>query len=61
MIDKNLLEILACPFCHGDVKEKEGSIVCLKCGRIYPVIDDIPVMLVDEARMPVGEENEKKE
>ena len=58
MVDKKLMEILACPACKGEVKEQEGSIACLNCRRIYPVVDDIPVMLIDEARMPEGEKNE---
>lgn len=50
MIDKELLEILACPACKGDVVEKENSIVCTKCGNRYPVKDGIPIMLIDEAK-----------
>ena len=49
MIDKELLAILACPACQGDVVFKDERIVCTKCGRKYPVKDGIPVMLVDEA------------
>ena len=49
MIDPTLLEILACPACRGEVEEKENKIVCLKCGRKYPIKDGIPVLLVDEA------------
>lgn len=49
MIDKELLSILACPACKGDVNLADGRIVCAKCGRKYPVKDGIPVMLVDEA------------
>ena len=49
MIDKELLEILACPACRGNVELKDSRIVCLKCGRKYPVKDGIPIMLVDEA------------
>jgi uncharacterized protein YbaR (Trm112 family) len=49
MIDKELLEILACPECKGDVEEKNGKIVCKKCGNKYPVKDGIPVMLIDQA------------
>ena len=49
MIDKELLEILACPVCHGDIQEKDNKIVCLKCGRKYPIRDGTPVMLIDEA------------
>ena len=49
MIDPALLEILACPACRGEVKEQDNKIVCLKCGRKYPIKDGIPVLLVDEA------------
>ena len=49
MIDKDLLSILACPACQGDVVLQENKIVCTKCQRKYPIKDGIPVMLVDEA------------
>jgi len=49
MIDKELLEILACPSCKGDVELKDQKIVCKKCGLKYPIKDDIPIMLIDEA------------
>lgn len=49
MIDEELLKILACPACRGDVKQEGVKIVCVKCGRKYPVRNGIPVMLVDEA------------
>ena len=52
MIDKELLEILACPLCKTEVKLENDKIVCTKCGRRYPVKDDIPVMLIDEAELP---------
>ena len=53
MVSKDLLEILRCPNC---VREKEGLLdlvydtwlVCLDCGRKYPIVEDIPVMLIDE-------------
>ncbi len=50
MLDKELLEILACPACRGDVELKEDKIVCKKCAKKYPVRDGIPVMLIDEAQ-----------
>ncbi|MBM3254985.1 MAG: Trm112 family protein [Candidatus Omnitrophica bacterium] len=50
MIDKALLDILACPACKGDVELKDERIVCKKCNRKYPVKDGIPVMLIDEAQ-----------
>ena len=51
MIDAKLLELLACPQCKGVVRpdEQSGSLVCDACRLRYPVRDDIPVMLVDEA------------
>ena len=56
MIDKELLEILACPLCKTEVRFENDKIVCTKCGRRYPVKDDIPVMLIDEAEMPEDKE-----
>ncbi len=50
MIDKELLEILACPSCKGDVELKNDKIVCVKCGLKYSIKDGIPIMLVDEAQ-----------
>lgn len=49
MIDKELLEILACPACKGDVESKENKILCLQCGRKYPIKNGIPIMLIDQA------------
>ena len=49
MIATELLEILACPACKADVRLEADRIICVKCGRRYPVKDDIPVMLVEEA------------
>ena len=51
MVDKQLLDILACPACRGDVEEKEGRIVCVKCKRRYPIKDGVPIMLVDDAEV----------
>jgi uncharacterized protein YbaR (Trm112 family) len=51
MLDKNLLDILACPKCKGDLeyKAEEEQLICYKCRLIYHIKDDIPVMLIDEA------------
>ena len=54
MIDKKLLDILACPACKSAVKLQEGKIVCLTCGLKYPVKDGIPIMLIDEAEKPAA-------
>ena len=50
-IDKELLEILACPVCKEEVQPTpdDRGLKCVKCRRIYPIRDDIPVMLADEA------------
>jgi hypothetical protein len=50
-LDPRLLEILVCPVCRTDVKPTgDGTaLLCATCRRRYPVVDDIPVMLVDEA------------
>ena len=50
MIDQDLLDILACPACKGDVCQQDEWIVCAQCGRKYPVKDGIPIMLVDQAQ-----------
>jgi len=54
MIDKELLDILACPACKADVRREGDRIVCTRCGRRYPIRNDIPIMLIDEAEMPEG-------
>jgi uncharacterized protein YbaR (Trm112 family) len=50
-ISEDLLEILACPACKAKVELKpDGSgLKCVECKRVYPIRDDIPVMLIDEA------------
>jgi len=50
-IDPQLLEILACPADKGDIKlTADGKgLKCMTCSRVYPIKDDIPVMLIDEA------------
>ncbi len=51
MINKELIEILACPQCKGAVKlQDEHGIICEKCKLLYEIKDDIPIMLVDEAK-----------
>lgn len=58
MVSKELLEILACPLCKTEVRLEGDRIVCTQCGRRYPVKDDIPVMLIDEAELPETKEKE---
>jgi uncharacterized protein YbaR (Trm112 family) len=59
MIDKDLLKILACPACRADVKLEGDWIICTKCARRYPIKDGIPIMLVEEAKMP-GEHKQEE-
>ena len=51
MIDPKLLEILACPACKGSLiyDQENQKLVCEKCRLKYPIRDDIPVMLADQA------------
>ncbi|GBD97505.1 MAG TPA: Trm112 family protein [Nitrospirae bacterium] len=50
-VKKELLDILACPKCKGDIRlnESEEGLVCDNCKLLYHIKDDIPVMLIDEA------------
>ncbi len=55
-LDPALLDILACPQCHAELRvdDEASELVCTgaACGLAYPVRDDIPVLLIDEARRP---------
>ena len=50
MIDKELLEILACPICKSEIHLKDDKLICRKCRKYYPIRDGIPVMLIEEAK-----------
>ncbi len=51
-IKKELLDILACPKCKGDLilNVKKDGLSCMKCRLLYEIRDDIPIMLIDEAK-----------
>lgn len=51
-ISDDLLEILACPKCKGDVyqNETQDGLICENCNLLYEIKDDIPIMLIDEAK-----------
>lgn len=53
-LDPRLLEILVCPNDRGELEllEADHLLVCSSCGYRYPIRDDIPVMLIDEAEKP---------
>ncbi|HDM32889.1 MAG TPA: Trm112 family protein [Deltaproteobacteria bacterium] len=50
-LDRELLDILVCPKCKGELVllEDESGLVCNNCKLKYPIEDDIPIMLIDEA------------
>ena len=52
MISQELLDILACPKCKGELTltEKKDGLVCENCKLLYEIRDDIPIMLIDEAK-----------
>ncbi len=58
-ISQDLLEILACPACKAKVElQPDGQgLKCVECRRVYPIRDDIPVMLIEEAKVE-GEEGQ---
>ncbi|WP_406286149.1 Trm112 family protein [Embleya sp. NBC_00896] len=54
-LEPSQLAILTCPVCHTSLRrEGDTALACenQSCGLVYPVVDDIPVLLVDEARRP---------
>jgi uncharacterized protein len=50
-LSKELLDILACPKCKGDIylNEAQDGLICDACKLLYHIKDDIPIMLIDEA------------
>jgi uncharacterized protein YbaR (Trm112 family) len=61
VISKELLDLIACPACKTEVRLEEGRLVCVTCGRKFPIHDGIPVMLLEEAELPEGVEPEGEE
>ena len=54
-LDPRLLEILACPSDdHAPLEQDGDTLVCTSCGRVFPIVDGIPVLLLDEALPPRG-------
>ena len=52
LVDARLLDILVCPVCKGNLeyRKAEQELVCKPCKLAYPIRDDIPIMLEEEAR-----------
>ena len=57
-MDAKLLDILVCPLCKGPLvyKKADAELICKPCRLAFPIKDDIPVMLEDEARKVPPEE-----
>ena len=51
-VSKELLDILACPKCKGILRlnQAEDGLICDKCRLLYEIRDEIPIMLIDEAK-----------
>ncbi len=51
-INSELLDILACPQCKGEIRlnETEDGLICDACRLLYEIRDDIPIMLIEEAK-----------
>ncbi len=52
-LEQRVIEILVCPLCKADLdlKPDNSGLKCVQCHRVYPIRDDIPVMLIDEAKI----------
>jgi len=52
MLKRELLDILVCPQCRGELQydNKKEELICSRCHLAFPVKDDIPIMLIEEAR-----------
>jgi len=50
--DTSILKQLACPACLGELRLDEARLICASCGRGYPIIDGIPVLIADRAVDP---------
>ena len=57
-MDKKLLDILACPSCKSGLKylKEEQELICVPCRLAYTIRDDIPIMLINEARALTSDE-----
>jgi uncharacterized protein YbaR (Trm112 family) len=53
-IDKRLLDIVCCPSCRGDLRElpDDQGLECAGCRRVYPIVDGIPDLIVEDSRPP---------
>jgi len=56
VLDEKLLDVLVCPACRAKVRQEGDRLICenAACGLRYPIRDDIPVMLIEEAEKPAA-------
>jgi uncharacterized protein len=56
MLSKEFLEIVVCPKCKGDLEyrhtaeAKDDALICNACALLYPIVDDIPNLIIEEAK-----------
>jgi uncharacterized protein YbaR (Trm112 family) len=54
VFDDSVAGLLACPACLGSLCAEESSLLCTVCGRAYPVVDGIPVLITERATAPTA-------
>lgn len=59
MLNRKLLDFIVCPKCKGDLTLEEEFLICKQCSVKYPIKDDIPILLVEEA-IPININKEVK-
>jgi len=52
-LDASVLNLLACPACRGALSLHDQRLVCAACGRVYPIVDGIPVLIAERAEKPL--------
>ena|ERR1041385_4193931 len=53
-VHPDLLKVLVCPMAHAELKLEDGWLVCTRCGPRFKIEDGIPIMLIEEAKLPPG-------
>jgi uncharacterized protein YbaR (Trm112 family) len=48
-LDPAVLAQLACPACHGDLRQEDSRLICTACARRYPIVDGIPALTIERA------------
>ena len=51
MLNKKILKVIACPKCKKDVILRDEKIICINCNKQYPIRNNIPIMIVEEAEL----------